>query len=113
MEVNLGLLLTHFILSTGTISFVFWFLGRTIFRMGKIRFIDALLAAVIGSLCGVILGAFVGGVTYSTIQMMVWVLLVKYFFDYKWEQAAVFALLVLLILIVGEQVLVITEKFFS
>jgi hypothetical protein len=75
----------------------------------KAKFTDALWIVIIGTVIGTLMGAFVSGVIASIIQLVLWLGLIKRFFDCGWLKAftisiiaiIIFAAIAILLAIIG------------
>ena len=75
-------------------------------RRQKARFIDAVWIVIAGVIVGAIVSLVFGSSILGTlIQLMVWLALVRRFFDATWGQAMVIAILAVVIFIVVSLIL--------
>lgn len=89
----------HVIVNTIILSPVLWLSGRALVGKDKAKFTDAIWIVVIGTVIGAIFGALVpfGGIIASIIQLIIWLYLVKHFFDCGWLKALVIAIVAIII----------------
>ena len=89
----------HVVVSTIILSPVLWLSGRALVGKDKAKFTDAVWIVVIGIVIGAIFGALVpfGGIIGSIIQLIIWLYLVKHFFDCGWLKALVIAIVAIII----------------
>jgi hypothetical protein len=82
------------------ISPVLWLVGR--WRVGKLKakFTDAIWIVVLGIVINAILGAYIHGVVGLAVTLIVWVLLIRHFFDASWLQAILIGVLAIVVLVV-------------
>jgi len=73
----------------------------------KAKFTDAIWIVVLGTIIGAVVGVFVGSLISAIIMFVVWLALIKHFFDCGWLKAFVIALLAVIIFIVIVAVLAI------
>ena len=99
MSVSLTSLLVNLIASTIIISPILWLSGRALVGKAKAKFTDAIMIVVIGIIVGLIFGAFLplGGIIGSIIQLIIWLYLVKHFFDCGWLKALIIAIVAIII----------------
>jgi hypothetical protein len=79
---------------------VLWIAGRLVAGKGKAKFTDAIWIVVLGVVLGVIVGFFLSGLVASLVMFIVWLFLIRHFFDCGWIQAFVIAILAVIIFIV-------------
>lgn len=93
------------IVGTLILAPILWFVGKALVGREKAKFTDALwimfLGQVIGGLLSVALGSVLEGLTASLIgfivQLLVWLGLVKHFFDTGWGKAFVIAIVAVIV----------------
>lgn len=100
MVLNLDALVVNIIVSTIVLSPVLWLAGRVVVGGEKARFVDAVLIAVIGTVIGGVLGAFTTGIIVAIIQLIIWLGLVRYYFECSWGKAIVISFLSIIVFIV-------------
>jgi len=108
MAVNLDALLINLainvIVSAVILSPVFWISGRLLAGKDKAKFTDALWIVVLGTVIGLgfsyfsaeSLGYFTG-IIASIIMLVIWLALVKHFFDCGWLKALAISIVAVLI----------------
>ncbi|TET19659.1 hypothetical protein E3J74_06105 [Candidatus Bathyarchaeota archaeon] len=97
MAVNLDALAVTIIVNTIILSPVLWLSGRAIVGKDKAKFTDAIFTVIIGTVVGALFGAFFVGFIASFIQLILWLVLVKHFFDCGWLKALVISILAIII----------------
>ncbi|MFQ5758946.1 MAG: hypothetical protein ACE5IF_04655 [Candidatus Bathyarchaeia archaeon] len=97
MAVNLDVLAINIIVNTIIISPVLWLSGRTIVGKDKAKFTDAIWIVIIGTVVGTLFGAFFTGIIASIILLILWLTIVKYFFDTGWLKAFVISIIAVII----------------
>jgi hypothetical protein len=97
MSVNLDSLLIHIVVNVVLISPVLWLSGRALAKKENVKFTDALWIVVIGTVVGTLFGAFFTGLLASIIQLVIWLLLVKHFFDCGWLKALAISIVAVII----------------
>jgi len=106
MEVDLVALLINIIVNTIIISPALWLSGRAIAGKEKAKFTDAIWIVVLGTVIGTLFGAFLSdiiafsGIIAAVILLLVWLGLVKHFFDCGWLKAFVISILAVIIFVV-------------
>jgi hypothetical protein len=74
-----------------------WISGRLIAGKDKAKFTDALMIVVLGSIINAVVGAFIGNLVATIILFVVWLALIKHFFDCGWIKALVIAVIAVVI----------------
>jgi len=97
LAVNLDALAVTIIVNTIILSPVLWLSGRAIVGKDKAKFTDAIFTVIIGTVVGALFGAFFVGFIASFIQLILWLVLVKHFFDCGWLKALVTSILAIII----------------
>jgi len=100
IEVALINLAINIIINVIVLSPVFWISGRLLAGKDKARFIDALWIVILCTVIGSIFGFFFTGIIATIIMLIIWLGLVKHFFDCGWLKALVISILAVIIFIV-------------
>ncbi len=100
MAVNLDTLVIHIIVNIIVLSPVLWLSGRALVGKTKAKFTDAILIVLIGTVIGAIFGSFFIGYLAAIIQLLIWLFLVKYFFDCGWLKALAISILAIIIFVI-------------
>jgi len=109
MAINLDVLVIRIIISTIIIAPVLWLSGRALVGKEKAKFTDAVWIVVLGTVIGALFGALFVGFIAFIIQLLIWLALVRYFFDCGWLKALaisilaviIFAVIVVILVIIG------------
>ena len=100
---DLVALLIQIIVGTVIIAPVLWLAGRALVGREKAKFLDAvwiiLLGTVIGAVVGALVGGF-GGLVAAVIMFIIWLALIKHFFDCGWLMAFAIAIIAVIIFVV-------------
>jgi len=101
LVVNLDVLLIELIIKIIILAPAFWLSGRALVEKEKAKFLDAVWIIILGTLVGGIFSYFeISGIIALIIQLVIWLGLVKHFFDTDWIKAFVISVLAIIILIV-------------
>ena len=101
MAINLDVLLIDLIVKIIVLAPAFWLAGRALAGKNKAKFIDAVWIVILGTLIGGIFSFFeIIGIIALVIQLIVWLGLVKHFFDTDWIKAFIISVLAIIIIIV-------------
>jgi len=87
-------------LNTILISPVLWLSGRALVGKEKAKFTDAIWIVVLGTIIGMVFGYFFIGFVASIVQLIIWLALVKHFFDCGWLMALAISIIAVIIFIV-------------
>ncbi|MGD0405936.1 MAG: hypothetical protein ABSB10_04720 [Candidatus Bathyarchaeia archaeon] len=79
---------------------ILWLVGRALVGKQKAKFTDAIWIVVLGIVIGAIVGALVGGIIAAVIMFIIWLALIKHFFDCGWLMAFAIALVAVIIFVV-------------
>jgi hypothetical protein len=63
----------------------------------KAKFADALWIAILGAIIGMVFGYFFVGIVAAIIQLIIWLALVKHFFDCGWLMALAISVVAVII----------------
>ena len=89
--INLDALVIHIIVNIVLLSPVLWISGRLLVGKEKAKFTDALGIVILGTVIGSVFGYFFSGIIASIIVLIIWLALVKHFFDCGWLKALAIA----------------------
>jgi hypothetical protein len=79
---------------------ILWLVGRALVGKQKAKFTDAIWIVVLGIVIGAIVGAFIGGLIAAIIMFVIWLALIKHFFDCGWLMAFAIAVVAVIIFII-------------
>jgi len=98
--IDLNAVLLHVILNVIIITPLLWLAGRMLTGGAKAKFTDALIIVVLGTVIGSIVNFLFSTMAAGLILIVVWLALIKHFFDCGWLRAFLIALLAAVIYIV-------------
>ncbi len=84
-------------MSTIVIAPVLWLSGRAVVGKEKAKFTDAVGIVILGTVIGAVFGFLFVGIIASVIQLLIWLALVKHFFDCGWLKALVISIIAVII----------------
>ena len=97
-------LLVGFVVNILVNSLFVWLAGKALVGGEKAKFTDAIWIVFLGSIIGGVISAFfqgmVGSIVGSIISFIIWLGLIKHFFDCGWIKAFIIAVLAVIIQIV-------------
>jgi hypothetical protein len=99
-ETDLISLAIQIVVSTVIIAPVLWLAGRALVGKEKAKFLDAVWIILLGDVIGVVIGAFISGLVAAVIIFIMWLALIKHFFDCGWLMALAIAIIAVIIFIV-------------
>ncbi len=107
--VNLDIMVVHILVNVIFISPFLWLSGKSLVGGKKARLSDAVMIVILGTLVGAIVGVFFKGFAASIVQFVIWLFLIKHFFDCGWLMALavsiisviIFAVIIIVLGIVG------------
>lgn len=85
---------------------VLWLVGRAMVGKEKAKFTDAIWIVVLGIVINAVLGALNLGLLGLIVTLVVWIALIKHFFDAGWGKAILIGIVAIIVLIVIAFVLV-------
>ena len=100
MAIDLVGILVQIVVAAIILAPVLWIAGRLLAGKDKAKFTDALWIAVLGTVIGAVLGALVGGLIAAVVMFIVWLALIKHFFDCGWIKAFIIAVVAVIIFVV-------------
>lgn len=101
MAVNLDTLLIDLVIKIIILAPALWLSGRALVGKEKAKFLDAVWIIILGALVGGIFSYFeIIGIIALIIQLLIWLGLVKHFFDTGWLKAFAISVLAVIILVV-------------
>jgi hypothetical protein len=106
MAVNLDVALIQIVVSVIVLSPVLWLSGRVLVGKEKAKFTDAIWIVVLGTVIGSVFGFLFVGVIASIIQLLIWLALVKHFFDCGWLKALAISIVTVIIFVIIVVILV-------
>ena len=95
-------LLIQIIVSTIIVAPILWLAGRALAGKDKAKFTDAIWIVVLGTVIGALVGAVAGGWGWigPIVMIIVWLALIKHFFDCGWLKALAIAIVAVIIYVI-------------
>jgi hypothetical protein len=97
MAIDFVGLLVQIVVATVVLGPVLWIAGRLLAGKDKAKFTDGLWIAFLGTVIGAVVGALGWGLIGSIIMFVVWLGLIKHFFDCGWLKALIIAIVAVII----------------
>jgi hypothetical protein len=85
------------VIGTVLLSPALWISGRLIAGKDKAKFTDALWIVFLGIIINTVVGAFIGNLIATIILLIIWLALIKHFFDCGWIKAFIIAVVAVVI----------------
>jgi hypothetical protein len=93
-------LLINIVISTIIVAPILWLSGRALVGKEKAKFTDAIWIVLLGNLIGIAIGTFIYGWLSAIVMLIVWLALIKHFFDCGWLKAFAIALVAVVVFII-------------
>lgn len=97
---DLVALLIQIVVGTIILAPVLWLAGRGLVGGEKAKFLDAVWIVLLGTIIGAVVGAYIGGLVAAIIMFIVWLALIKHFFDCGWLMALAIAIIAVILFVV-------------
>ena len=95
----------NIIVGTIIVAPFLWIAGRWLVGSEKAKFFDAIWIVLFGTVINAIIGAFIPGLLAAIIMFVIWLALIKHFFDCGWLKAFVVALIAVIIIVIVATIL--------
>jgi hypothetical protein len=93
-------LLIQIVVGTIIIAPILWLAGRALVGKEKAKFTDAIWIVLLGIVIGAVVGALIGGLIAAVIMFVIWLALIKHFFDCGWIMALAIAIIAVIFFVV-------------
>ena len=93
-------LLIQIVVSTIILAPVLWLAGRALVGKEKAKFLDAVWIVVLGTVIGAVAGAYISGLVAAVLMFIVWLVLIKHFFDCGWLMAFAIAIIAVVLFVI-------------
>ena len=97
---DLTALLIQIVVSTIILAPVLWLAGRALVGKEKAKFLDAVWIVVLGTVIGAVAGAYISGLVAAIIMFIIWLALIKHFFDCGWLMAFAIAIIAVILFVI-------------
>jgi hypothetical protein len=97
---DLVALLIQIVIGIIVVAPILWLVGRALVGKEKAKFTDAIWIVVLGTIIGAVVGTFLGSLISAVIMFVVWLALIKHFFDCGWLKAFVIAVIAVIVFII-------------
>lgn len=79
---------------------ILWLVGRALVGKQKAKLTDAIWIVILGIVIGAVVGALIGGLVAAAIMFIIWLALIKHFFDCGWLMAFAIAVVAVIIFVI-------------
>jgi hypothetical protein len=79
---------------------ILWLVGRALVGKQKAKLTDAIWIVILGIVIGAVVGALIGGLVAAVIMFIIWLALIKHFFDCGWLMAFAIAVVAVIIFVI-------------
>ena len=93
-------LLIQIVVGTVILAPILWLAGRGLVGGDKAKFLDAIWIVLLGTIIGAVVGAYISGLVAAVIMFIVWLALIKHFFDCGWLMAFAIAIIAVILFVV-------------
>jgi hypothetical protein len=97
---DLTALLIQIVVSTIILAPVLWLAGRALLGKEKAKFLDAVWIVVLGTVISAVTGAYISGLVAAIIMFIIWLALIKHFFDCEWLMAFAIAIIAVILFVI-------------
>jgi len=91
-------LLIQIIIGVIIVSPILWLVGRALVGGQKAKFTDAIWIVALGIIINTFLGAYVHGLLGFIVTLIIWLALIKHFFDTGWLTALGISLVAIIVM---------------
>jgi len=98
LPVSLTGLLIQIIVSVIIVAPILWLVGRGLVGGAKAKFTDAIWIVALGIIINSFLGAYVHGLLGFIVTLIIWLALIRHFFDAGWLKALAIAIIAIIVL---------------
>ena len=97
---NISYLLIAVVINVLINSLFVWLAGKAFVGSEKAKFTDAVWIVILGAVLGGIIGAFFSGIIGAIVSFILWLALIKHFFDCGWGKAFLIAIVAVIIQVI-------------
>jgi hypothetical protein len=98
LPVSLTGLLIQIIVSVIIVAPILWLVGRGLVGGANAKFTDAIWIVALGIIINSFLGAYVHGLLGFIVTLIIWLALIRHFFDAGWLKALAIAIIAIIVL---------------
>jgi hypothetical protein len=94
---DIGSILVSIIVGVIFTAPVLWIAGRFLVGATRAKFTDAIIIVILGNIASAVIGAIVGGFIGAIAQIIVYLFLIKYYYECSWLKALEVAVVTVII----------------
>lgn len=98
--INLMGLIIQIIIGIIIVAPILWLVGRSMVGKEKAKFTDAIWIVALGIIINAILGTLVHGLLGFIVTLIIWLALIRHFFDTGWLKALLMAIVLVVVMII-------------
>lgn len=99
-DMNLMGLIIQIIVGIIIVAPILWLVGRSMVGKAKAKITDAIWIVALGIIINAILGTLVHGLAGFIVTLIVWIALIRHFFDTGWLKALLMAIVLVVVLVI-------------
>jgi hypothetical protein len=98
--INLTGLIIQIIIGIIIVAPILWLVGRSMVGKEKAKFTDAIWIVALGIIINAILGTWVHGLLGFIVTLIIWLALIRHFFDTGWLKALLIAIVLVVVMVI-------------
>lgn len=98
--INLIGLVIQIIIGIIIVAPILWLVGRSMVGKAKAKFTDAIWIVALGIIINAILGTLVHGLLGFIVTLIIWLALIRHFFDTGWLKALLMAIVLVVVMVI-------------
>jgi hypothetical protein len=105
MEFDIAFMLINLVIQVVVMVPALWIVGRMLTSSQNAKFTDAIMIVVIGSVVSTIAGVIIPGIVGTLLQVVVYLYLIKKYYECSWGKAAAVAIVTVIVFVIIAAVL--------
>jgi hypothetical protein len=98
--INLMGIIIQIIIGIIIVAPILWLIGKSMVGKEKAKFTDAIWIVALGIIINAILGTWVHGLLGFIVTLIVWLALIRHFFDTGWLKALLIAIVLVIVMVI-------------
>jgi hypothetical protein len=98
--INLMGIIIQIIIGIIIVAPILWLIGKSMVGKEKAKFTDAIWIVALGIIINAILGTWVHGLLGFIVTLIVWLALIRHFFDTGWLKALLIAIVLVVVMVI-------------
>jgi hypothetical protein len=104
--INLMGLVIQIIIGIIIVAPILWLVGRSMVGKEKAKFTDAIWIVALGIIINAIFGTLVHGLLGFIVTLIIWLALIRHFFDTGWLKALLMAIVLVVVMVIIGMVII-------